>query len=96
MHACHNCGHQFGPHDEIYRSTVCPECGRDVKVCLNCRFYAPGQHWDCHETIDEQVKDKDRANFCSWFKMSDADETANADNHPGARDAFNNLFGNDK
>ena len=36
-------------------SSTCPSCGKDLKICLNCRFYSPGAHWDCSETIDELV-----------------------------------------
>ncbi len=57
---------------EVYRSSTCPSCKRDLKICLNCRFYSPGAHWDCSESIDEPVRDKDRANFCTFFSFRDS------------------------
>ncbi len=68
--------------------------------CRGCAFYAPGSHFDCHETVDEVIADKERANFCDHFKAGlnskwknstqGQDGASAADN---ARDAFNSLFG---
>jgi hypothetical protein len=69
MRRCYSCGHELDEKLEVFRSTLCPNCGKDLKVCLNCEFYSPGAHWDCRETIDEHVKDKDRGNFCSFFSF---------------------------
>jgi hypothetical protein len=37
---------------------------------MNCRFYSPGSHWDCSETIPEAVRDKERGNFCDFFELN--------------------------
>ena len=42
---------------EVYRTTVCADCGADLHSCINCKYYAPGSHYDCHETVDELVSD---------------------------------------
>jgi hypothetical protein len=42
-------------------------CGADTRACKNCSFYSPGAHYDCRETVDEAVRDKERANFCGNF-----------------------------
>ena len=73
-------------------------------MCKNCTFYEPGAHWDCRETIPEAVRDKERANFCDYFKLrpgttadSRSGENPGATNSGAAadkaRDAFNGLFG---
>ena len=69
---------------------------REKHICLNCRFYAKGAHYDCRESIDELVKDKDRPNFCDYFSL---DEKALAENEKckkekasQAEDAFNKFF----
>jgi hypothetical protein len=84
---------------EVFRSSVCPYCGKDLRVCLNCRFYSPGSHWECGETIDEPVKDKDRANFCSFFSFKRAKGAApgqeGTSSQDSARDAFKKLFGDE-
>jgi hypothetical protein len=65
---CYFCGAVI--EEKVYRGSVCPQCGRDLKSCVNCEFYSPGSHWDCRETISEPVKDKERANFCDFFRLS--------------------------
>jgi hypothetical protein len=49
---------------------TCEACGRDLHACVNCRFYSPGLHWDCAETIGEAVADKEMRNRCDWFETS--------------------------
>jgi hypothetical protein len=101
MHACHFCGTVVENPREVYRSSSCPKCGKDLKICLNCRFYSPGAHWDCAESIDELVKDKDRANFCTFFsfrvtqKETPAGGPAPSDAKQQAKRKLDKLFGND-
>ena len=99
MRRCHKCGTPLDEKLEVFRASTCPSCSADLKCCLNCQFYSPGAHWDCHETIDEQVVDKARANFCSWFRFRVAGGSAPGDaaRGPGrtgkAQDTFDKLFG---
>jgi len=96
MANCFACGHPLPSRERIFRSTLCEECGADAHVCLNCDFYLPGAHWDCRETIDEQVRDKDRANFCDYFSLSKTTSGGATDGGGKAEDArknFQNLFG---
>jgi len=79
---------------EIYRSTVCPFCGKDLKICKSCSFYSPGVHWDCAETIDDPVYDKETRNFCSYFKFKEAKSTnPETGKKQEARSNFDKLFG---
>lgn len=79
----------------IFKTSSCPHCGADLHSCVNCKFYSPGSHYDCHETVDEEVKDKERGNFCDSFKINqitgESDSKAD-DSKQKARDAFNALF----
>ena len=99
MHVCHFCGAEIGNAREVYRTSACPACRRDLKICLNCRFYSPGAHWDCAETIVEPVRDKDRANFCTFFAFRDASRGApgavRPDTGEKAKKKLDRLFGND-
>ena len=79
----------------VYRNTLCPSCGKDVKVCLNCKFYEPGAHWDCRETISEMVADKERANFCEFFVLDPKTRAGRGNEaEKKARSKFDDLFGN--
>jgi len=52
----------FGRRDE------CPSCRADLHVCRMCRHYDPRVSKACREPVAEEVKDKDRSNFCDWFQ----------------------------
>jgi hypothetical protein len=92
---CWKCGKSLESKESIYRNSVCPECGADLHCCRSCKYYAPGEQYDCRETIQESVTDKEKANFCDFFSVK-ADFTAAGkgdDEGKKARDAFNSLFG---
>ncbi len=95
---CRKCGKKIEL-SQIYRTTVCPDCGADLHSCVNCRFYSPSSHYECKETVDELVKDKERANFCDFFSVNKDDFAAGSSSSASsktaaARSAFNSLFGN--
>jgi len=90
---CKKCGKAITV-SEITRSSICPDCGADLHSCINCRFYSPGSHYDCHENVDELVKDKENANFCDYFSVKKSFEGSASDRAAAdARSAFSALFG---
>lgn len=98
MGQCHSCGVELPPDVPIFRETECPNCSRPLKVCLNCTFYERGAQWDCRETIAEPVRDKDRANFCDYFRLRAGPRGNGAANEEQrrakrARTDFDKLFG---
>ncbi len=79
--------------DRIGRRETCPLCGRDLHVCLCCRFYAPGSYNDCREPQAERVVVKDRSNFCDFFSFGDISRTADPQTgKAAARDRLESLF----
>ena len=97
MRSCYSCHRTLDEKMEVFRSTVCPQCGKDLRVCRNCTFYSPGAHWDCRETIGEAVWDKERANFCDYFRFRESGEgTQTGQTDKKARDTFQQLFGNEE
>ncbi len=92
---CKKCGKPISQ-TQIFRTSTCEFCGADLHSCVNCKFYSPGSHYDCHETIDELVKDKEGANFCDYFSVAQID-AGTGNQGPGksdqARAAFAALFG---
>ena len=50
------------------RGDECPLCHADLHVCKACEFYESGAHNDCRETSAEFVSDKERGNFCDYFR----------------------------
>lgn len=95
MGVCFACGASFDPDLEIFRSTTCPNCGKDAHVCLNCRFYDKLVHMECRESIAEPVAQKDRSNFCEYFKLyaGTGPRPAADDRTDNSREAVKRLFG---
>ena len=50
------------------RGDECPFCHADLHVCKACEFYESGAHNDCRESSAELVGDKERGNFCDYFR----------------------------
>ena len=78
----------------IGRTTVCPSCKKELHSCRCCEYYSPGNHWDCRESIEEPVTDKERGNFCDSFVLAKK-EIANhsSDKSAEARKKLEALFG---
>lgn len=95
--ACHFCGAPVENPRDVYRASTCPACRRDLRICLNCRFYRPGAHYDCAETVDEPVADKERATFCTYFSFASSPAAGAgkaAARGDEARRKLDKLFGN--
>ena len=94
---CWKCGVVNKIENPVSRSAVCESCGADLRCCKNCAFYSPGSHYDCRENVDELVTDKERANFCDYFRYSASGngggKSTEAKKSEDARKAFNSLFG---
>jgi hypothetical protein len=96
MRACFFCGQGVAEGERIYRSSSCAACGKDLKICRNCRFYSAGAHWDCLESIQDPVNDKERANFCEFFQFRETrgpGSSPSAEGKKKARDELRKLFG---
>jgi len=89
MGKCYFCGTSLEA--PIYRSSECPKCGKDTKICYNCDFYSETSHWECRESIREAVREKDKANYCDFFRLSKKDPIKESKDK--SVDAFNKLFG---
>ena len=92
---CWKCGKNI-EEEIISRSSECPVCSADLHSCRNCSFYDEQSHYECRETVEELVKDKERANFCSYFKVRrawGASFGTQTNKAVQARKAFDALFG---
>jgi hypothetical protein len=70
MKRCHKC---LGAVDleSVFFRDECSACGSDLHVCLNCLFYDEGKANRCRESQAEYVRERDRANYCSFFQFKD-------------------------
>ena len=67
--------------DRIGFRDECPACGRPLHVCRNCGFYDPAYNNSCRETMAERVADKERSNFCEYFKPA-SDKSGSSSRQP--------------
>jgi hypothetical protein len=95
---CWFCGSPITDPEPLGRSLRCGTCGKDLRVCRNCRFYLPGARGDCGEAQAEPAADKERGNFCDWFSLDSrfrsptAGEGKARNAAVSARSAFDDLF----
>ena len=86
------------------RGDECPLCHADLHVCRACDFYESGAHNDCRESSADMVTDKERSNFCDYFRVAlrqaqgpqgaqGSQGAQGGDKAAAARNAFNALFG---
>ena len=64
---CQVCGAELEL-DYIGREELCPRCGAYLHSCIQCEFYDPFAHNQCREPSAEFVADKEKGNFCTYFK----------------------------
>ncbi len=78
----------------LRRLEECRACHAELHVCRLCEWYSTSVAKHCREPIAEEVKDKERANFCDYFKpRPDAYSAAPLDEAAKARAQLDALFG---
>lgn len=67
---CAKCGNalHLGPGEKVFRSDQCDHCGSDLHACIQCDHYDPKAYNACKESQAERVIDKERPNFCDYFR----------------------------
>jgi len=66
---CWKCGVALQNFETPYsRYEECTRCKADLHVCLLCRHYDPIVADACREDRADYILDKDKANFCDYFK----------------------------
>lgn len=91
MTVCSHCRKEIDVDRFFSRKSVCPKCGSDLHVCLNCRFYAVSAHNKCAEPKAEFQRSRDRANFCDYFVFSQSSGGA-SESKEDVMKALNDLF----
>lgn len=92
---CYRCGTSLGSLSlPLGRLDECPECYAELHVCRMCRHYDPAVARACTEDDALDVRDKDRANFCDYFRPSpDAGDSEEWQAEQQAREKLKALFG---
>ena len=95
--SCYRCGESLSALSlPLSRRDQCPACNADLHVCRMCIHFDPRVPRQCREDGAEDVTEKERPNFCDWFKPSDrAFDPARKEAAAAAEDALARLFGDD-
>lgn len=95
---CYRCGASLEALSlPISRQDECPECSAYLHVCRMCRFYDANVAKQCTEDDAEEVMQKERSNFCDWFKPgAGVFDPARAAAESRARGELGTLFGEEE
>ena len=88
MNICALCGKQIEVDKYFSRKSVCPKCGGDLHICMNCRFFSERAHNKCTEPKAEFQRSREKANFCDYFVFA---EGRRATSDAGKADALKKL-----
>lgn len=68
--SCFKCGKELSFGSNVGFKESCPGCDSDVHCCRNCKFYNLSAYNNCAEPQADRVVDKEKANFCDYFRPS--------------------------
>lgn len=93
--SCYRCGASLAALSlPLSRQDECPACENFLHVCRMCVHFDPRVPRQCREDGAEEVIEKERPNFCDWFKPSEqAFDSRRAQQEDKARLALKALFG---
>lgn len=92
MKVCALCGKEVAVDKYFTRKSVCPKCGGDLHICLNCRFYSETAHNKCLEPKAEFQRSRDKANFCDYFVFRKGGSPSSDEAREDALKKLNDLF----
>jgi DNA-directed RNA polymerase subunit RPC12/RpoP len=92
---CYRCGESLAALTLPFsRRDACPACSVHLHVCRMCEYFDPAVVRQCREDDAEEVKEKERVNFCEWFKpCAEAFDPRRANKDAQARSDLAALFG---
>ena len=86
---CYSCRNTLTSNDYSRRDT-CSSCGLDTRVCLNCIHHDLSYYNECKENQADRVIEKDKSNFCDYFKASS--NKKGSSNKSSLIDKANSIF----
>lgn len=89
---CWRCGHAIDVH-VLGRGDSCGGCDADLHVCRLCVYFNESVSRQCAEPIADEVQNKERANFCGYFKPRPGAYRAAGAEAERARAALDAFFG---
>ncbi len=66
-HFCWSCCKPIDANN-FHRLDSCVHCRADTHACKNCEHYDRAYNNECRESSADRVLDKEKSNFCDYFK----------------------------
>jgi len=93
MKICALCRNEIETDKYFSRKSECPNCGRDLYICLNCGFYSESSHNKCLEPKADFQRTRDKANFCDYFLFRESSAVLSANKEKDdAKKKLDELF----
>ncbi|MBL6989982.1 MAG: hypothetical protein ISR65_09400 [Bacteriovoracaceae bacterium] len=88
---CYACGKDlvFEIGYKVSRQEECEFCKIGLHCCKMCEFYDTSVYNECREPLAERILDKERVQFCDYFKIAKKKDTVG---HDVLVDKANSLF----
>ena len=91
---CYKCSQSldYSAGAKLSRQDECPKCYASLHCCMMCMFYDKTAYNECKEPMANRILDKEKSNFCDFFKLACASGGGNEDDN--LLGAANALFKN--
>lgn len=88
---CWYCGTELS-YLEYGRQDTCRKCGKDTHACRGCVFHDKSFNNECKESQADRVVDKEKSNFCDYFKPNNVGTSQQVSSKDTLRAAAEALF----
>ena len=90
--SCHK-NYEIDESRAVARNEECNHCGAATRCCKMCDFYDENSFNECREPMAERISEKEKPNFCNYFRLANKDKNENAkQERQSVLDAANALF----
>ncbi len=68
---CFHCNKELdlSPNTNVGRKETCSSCYADIHVCKMCIHYDKSAYNECKEPMADRIVEKEKSNFCDYFKL---------------------------
>ena len=91
MSQCPNCSKEIELPEKLGFRDDCMHCNVDLHVCRFCIFFDSSAYNECKETQADRVVDKEKANFCDYFRFN-SDAQAKSAQQDDIKQKLEDLF----
>ncbi len=89
--SCHKCKKTIMYSDTVNIHDTCDNCKEDLHCCKNCKFYSEHEYNNCNETQAERILDKEKSNFCDFFRPNYLEAASNIKDKSSKENVYKKL-----